>query len=49
MDTVGKTLLAGTGLALEQDIVIAAGDAGSLMLQSKELAGFAHHAVEAVA
>ena len=34
MDTVGKTLLARTRFALEQDVIIPAGDAGGLMLQA---------------
>ena len=48
MDTMGQTLLAGAGFTLQQDIIIAAGDPRSLMLQSQELAGFADHAVQAV-
>ena len=49
MDTVGKTLLARTRFALEQDVIIPAGDAGGLMLQGLELAGITDHTVKAVA
>lgn len=45
---MGQTLLAGTGLALQQNIIIAAGNTGSLVLQSQELTGFTDHAVQTV-
>lgn len=44
-----QALLAGARFALQKNIVVAAGNARSLMLQGKELARFANHAVQAVA
>ena len=48
MNTVCQALLAGTWLALQQDIVVGAGNAACLMLQRQKFAGFANHAVQAV-
>ena len=46
---MGQTLLAGPRLALKQDIIIAAGNTRSFMLQSQKFTGLAHHAVQTVA
>ena len=48
MNAVCQTLLAGTGLALQQDVVVRAGNAACLMLQRQKFAGFANHAIQAV-
>ena len=48
MNAVCQTLLAGTGLPLQQDVVVGAGNAACLMLQRQKFAGFADHAVQAV-
>ncbi|MPN61502.1 hypothetical protein SDC9_209240 [bioreactor metagenome] len=49
MNTMCQTLLACARLALDKNVVIAAGDTGSLMLQSQEFTGLTYHAVQAVA
>ena len=49
MNTMRQALLARAGLALQQNIVIGARYAASLVLQGQKLAGFAHHAIQAVA
>ena len=49
MNAVCQALLAGARFALQKNVIVAAGNARSLMLQSKELARFANHAVQAVA
>ena len=48
VDAMGQPLFAGTRFALEQQIVVAPGNPGCLMLQGQELAGVPHHAVQAV-
>ncbi|MPM60408.1 hypothetical protein SDC9_107259 [bioreactor metagenome] len=49
MNTMRQTLLACTRLTLNKNVVIAARDTGSFMLQSQEFAGLTYHAVQAVA
>ena len=48
MNAVCQALLAGTGLTLQQDVMVGAGNAARLMLQRQKFAGFANHAVQAV-
>ena len=49
MNTMSQALFARTRFPLEQQIVVAPGNPGSLVLQRQEFVGIAHHAVQAVA